>query len=230
MNNSIKEHIDTILNSIIDAKRRYHRESEQVKLVAVSKLKTVQQIRLAIDAGVSHFGESYCQEAVRKIRSIPDSDLHWHFIGPIQSNKTAIIAKHFSWVHSIDRFKIAKRLSDTRINETPPINVLIQVNISEESSKSGVRLDELAKLAESIVELPKLRLRGLMTILAKTNDFDEQRRQFAKLRKAQQMLSQKGFQLDTLSMGMSNDYIAAIAEGATLLRIGTALFGPREEK
>ena len=173
------------------------------------------------------YGENYLQEALQKIEALKDLAIEWHFIGPIQSNKTKPIAENFSWVHSVDRFKIAQRLNDQRPPPLPPLNICIQVNVSGEESKSGCTLDELDALASKIALLPNIRLRGLMAIPLSSDNFDEQRKPFARLRGAMERLNREGYKLDTLSMGMSADLNAAIAEGATMVRIGTALFGPR---
>ena len=185
-------------------------------------------IRRAFAAGQLEFGESYLQEAAAKIFSMHDLPITWHFIGPIQSNKTALIAENFSWVHSVDRQKIAERLSAARPENLPPLNVCIQINSSGEASKGGVAPSELAALAAAIVALPRLKLRGLMTIPAPTNDVQKRRETFRSIRLLLEALNQAGFDLDTLSMGMSDDLDSAIAEGATIVRIGTAIFGPRD--
>jgi len=196
-------------------------------LLAVSKDKSVQQIREAYDTGQRRFGESYIQEALTKIEALSDLDIEWHFIGPVQSNKTKHIARHFAWVHSVDRVKIAQRLHDQRPLSSPPLNICLQINISHERSKQGIDLNELAMLAREIKAFDRLRVRGLMAIPAPTDNFQEQRHMFMQIRQAQQQLITDGWQLDTLSMGMSNDMEAAIAEGATMVRIGTAIFGER---
>ena len=185
-------------------------------------------IRRAFAAGQLEFGESYLQEATAKIFAMRDLPITWHFIGPIQSNKTALIAENFSWVHSVDRQKIAERLSAARPENLPPLNVCIQIS-SGEASKGGIAPSELAALAAAIVALPRLKLRGLMTIPAPTNDVPKQRETFRSIRLLLEALNQAGFDLDTLSMGMSDDLDSAIAEGATIVRIGTAIFGPRDQ-
>lgn len=194
-------------------------------LLAVSKTQPAEAIREAFDAGLRDFGENYLQEALEKQADLADLPLRWHFIGPIQSNKTKAIAEHFDWVHSVDRLKIAQRLSEQRPDALGPLNICIQVNVSGEASKSGCSPEAVAALAETIATLPRLRLRGLMTIPAPTENPVEQRQAFARLRRLKETL---GADLDTLSMGMSQDLEAAIAEGATWVRIGTALFGARE--
>ncbi len=210
---------------IREAAQASAREAESVGLLAVSKTQPAEAIREAFGAGVKDFGENYLQEALDKQTALADLPLHWHFIGPIQSNKTKAIAEHFDWVHSVDRLKIAQRLSEQRPEALGPLNICLQVNVSGEASKSGCAPEAVAGLAEAIAQLPRLHLRGLMTIPAPTEDPVEQRQAFARLRQLKEAL---GLDLDTLSMGMSQDLEAAIAEGATWVRIGTALFGARD--
>nr|VFJ58646.1 MAG: hypothetical protein BECKDK2373B_GA0170837_10768 [Candidatus Kentron sp. DK] len=223
---------------IAQAEQRYDRKPGSVRLLAVSKKKPAEAIRAAFLSGQRAFGENYAQEAVVKQRELADVPAEWHFIGPIQSNKTRLIAEHFAWVHSIDRIAIAERLSRQRGAGLPPLAVCLQVNVSGESTKSGVslasRLQPLWELALAVADLPHLRLRGLMTIPAPNetgdnpdNRFAAQRRPFRLLREALEELNARGLGLDTLSMGMSDDLEAAIAEGATLVRVGTAIFGAR---
>lgn len=207
--------------------KKYHRQEGEILLLAVSKTRPAEDIRAAYHSGITDFGESYLQEALPKIDALGALPLTWHFIGPIQSNKTRTIAERFDWVHSVDREKIARRLSEQRPEGTRPLQVCLQVNISGEASKSGVSAADLPGLAETITELPQLTLRGLMAIPAATGNESEQRRAFAQLRQLFESLRPRVATLDTLSMGMSGDMDAAIAEGSTLLRIGTALFGPR---
>ncbi len=202
-------------------------QGQQVQLVAVSKAQPASAIREAYQAGQAVFGENYLQEALDKQAQLSDLNIEWHFIGPIQSNKTQPISQHFSWVHSVDRLKIAQRLNESRPEGLPPLQVCIQDNISNEDSKSGVLPDDLAALAAEIRKLPKLKLRGLMAIPAPTQDINQQIAQFKRVRQCYDALLAKGFTLDTLSIGMSDDYPAAIAQGATLVRIGSALFGAR---
>ena len=204
-----------------------HRHVNEVTLLAVSKAFPAAIIRETYRAGQTAFGESYVQEALEKIEQLHDLPLQWHFIGPIQANKTRAIAENFSWVHSVDRLKIAERLSAQRPENLPPLQVCIQVNVSGEDSKSGVMPPQLAELAQRVSRLPRLSLRGLMTIPAPTNDLADQRILFSKLREMMQELNMQGFSLDTLSMGMSHDMEAALLEGATIVRIGTAIFGVR---
>lgn len=206
------------------------RPSSAVKLLAVSKTRPASDIARALDCGQRRFGESYVQEALEKISALAGHDIDWHFIGPIQTNKTRAIAENFDWVHSIDRFKVARRLSEQRPVNRPPLNVCLQVNISGERSKAGASPTEAPELARAIAELPALRLRGLMAIPAPASDPARQRRPFRALRELFDRLCADGLALDTLSMGMSDDLEAAIAEGATLVRIGTAVFGERRRR
>jgi pyridoxal phosphate enzyme (YggS family) len=203
------------------------RDPAAVQLVAVSKTFPAERLREAFAAGQRHFGESYLQEAIPKIAALADLPIVWHFIGPIQSNKTRPIAEHFQWVHSVDRLKIAERLSAQRPVTLPPLQICLQVNVSGEASKSGVTPEALPDLAAATARLPHLRLRGLMTIPEPTPDPDLQRRRFRELRALRDALNGRGLALDTLSMGMSDDLESAIAEGATLVRIGRAIFGER---
>jgi pyridoxal phosphate enzyme (YggS family) len=208
------------------------RRADEVMLLAVTKTVPVARVLEAYAAGQRAFGESYAQEGVEKITALGSMldeprPVEWHFIGPIQSNKTRAIAGAFQWVHSVERERIAVRLNDARPAELPPLQVCIEVNVSGERSKSGVAPGGEAPLAEAIARLPRLRLRGLMTIPEPTSDTTLQRRRFALLRNLQEKLASRGHPLDTLSMGMSDDFEAAIMEGATIVRIGTAIFGPR---
>lgn len=221
---TIANNIAKVATRIREAAQAAGRDPDTVGLLAVSKTQPAEAIREANGAGLSDFGESYLQEALEKQACLADLALTWHFIGPIQSNKTKAIAAQFDWVHSVDRLKIAQRLSEQRPTELPPLNVCLQVNVSGETSKSGCAPQEVAELARAIVTLPNLRLRGLMAIPEPTDDRAEQHAAFARLRQLQQALD---LRLDTLSMGMSQDLEAAIAEGATWVRIGTALFGAR---
>lgn len=201
---------------------------QEIRLLAVSKAQPASVIREAYAAGQHCFGENYLQEALEKQSELADLDIEWHFIGPIQSNKTQLIAQHFTWVHSIDRLKIAQRLSDARPAGLPPLQVCIQVNTSNEESKGGVSPNELVALATAIRNMPYLKLRGLMAIPAPTDNVMIQVQQFKQVRECYDALVAQGFELDTLSIGMSGDYPAAIAQGATIIRIGTALFGARQ--
>ncbi|HWS12954.1 MAG TPA: YggS family pyridoxal phosphate-dependent enzyme [Rhodocyclaceae bacterium] len=203
------------------------RNPDGIALLAVSKTFPPEAIRQAAEAGQRRFGESYVQEALGKIEALADLDLEWHFIGPLQSNKTRAVAEHFAWVHSLDRLKAAQRLSAARGPQRIPLQVCIQVNVSGEQSKSGVAPDQLGELAKAVAGLPNLRLRGLMAIPEPTDDVALQRRRFSELRQLKDSLCAQGLDLDTLSMGMSGDLEAAIAEGATVVRVGTAIFGER---
>lgn len=206
------------------------RGAQSVTLLAVSKTHPPEGVREAIGAGQRCFGESYLQEALPKIAALGDEDVEWHYIGAIQSNKTAEVARHFAWVHSIDRLKIAQRLSAQRPADLPPLDVCIQVNVSDEPQKAGVAPHELAPLAHAVAALPRLRLRGLMCIPAPEENRERQRLPFRRLREAQERLNAEGLSLDTLSMGMSDDLEAAIAEGATIVRVGTDIFGARPRR
>jgi pyridoxal phosphate enzyme (YggS family) len=203
------------------------RDPAAVRLLAVSKTWPESAVRAAAGAGQVAFGESYVQEALPKMTALADLGLEWHFIGPLQSNKTRPVAEHFAWVHSVDRLKLAERLSAQRPAALPPLNVCLQVNISAEASKSGCSLAELPALARAVAALPRLRLRGLMAIPAPAEGLEQQRQPFRRLREALEQLNAAGLQLDTLSMGMSDDLEAAVAEGATLVRVGSAIFGAR---
>jgi pyridoxal phosphate enzyme (YggS family) len=206
------------------------RPADSVHLLAVSKRKPVEAILEAIEAGQHDFGENFVQEGLSKVEKIDDDTLVWHFIGHLQANKTSAVAEHFQWVHTVERLKIAKRLSRQRPHFAADLNVCIQVNIDREEGKSGVLPENLDELAMAVAELPKLRLRGLMCLPAVRATFEAQREPFARLRNHLQSLREYGLDLDTLSMGMSGDYAAAIHEGATIVRIGTALFGEREKQ
>lgn len=203
------------------------RDAGEVRLLAVSKTWPADSVREAAAAGQRAFGENYVQEGAEKVDALAGLGLEWHFIGPLQSNKTRLVANHFAWVHSIDRLKIAERLSAQRDAHLPPLEVCIQVNVSGEASKSGVAPAELPALAREVACLPRLRLRGLMAIPEPTSDVALQRARFATLRELRDRLNADGLALDTLSMGMSDDLEAAIAEGATMVRVGTAIFGSR---
>jgi pyridoxal phosphate enzyme (YggS family) len=203
------------------------RDPESVTLVAVTKAKTAESVRLAATAGVTDFGENYLQEAQDKMDRLADLKLNWHFIGGIQSNKTRAIAERFDWVQSVDRFSVARRLSEQRPFHAPPLNVCIQVALVPEPNKGGVAPLDLAELAAAVAVLPRLKLRGLMCVPPPQPDAAAERAVFARLRAALTDLNAGGLELDTLSMGMSADFESAIAEGATLVRIGTALFGAR---
>ncbi|MDY0835339.1 MULTISPECIES: YggS family pyridoxal phosphate-dependent enzyme [Pseudomonas] len=222
---TIADNISLVSERIRAAAQASQRDADSVHLLAVSKTKPAQAIREAYAAGMREFGENYLQEALGKQAELTDLPLSWHFIGPIQSNKTRAIAENFAWVHSVDRLKIAQRLSEQRPADLPPLNICIQVNVSGEASKSGCTPADLPALAEAISALPRLKLRGLMAIPEPTDDRAEQDAAFATVRDLQASLN---LGLDTLSMGMSHDLESAIAQGATWVRIGTALFGARD--
>ena len=215
---------DLLQKSAIEAGR----DPATVKLLAVSKKQPVEKIREAVAAGQRDFGENFVQEGVDKIEALSHPDLVWHFIGHLQNNKTRLVAENFDWVHTIDKLKTARRLSEQRPTSLPPLNVCLQVNVDVETSKSGITPVELPGLAAECAELPGLRLRGLMCLPAIRDQFEEQRRPFAALREMAETLRQQGIDTDTLSMGMTGDFRAAIYEGATIVRIGTALFGERD--
>jgi len=223
----LAHNIANLLERVRLSAEKSQRCADDILLLAVSKTRPEQDIRSAHKCGLREFGESYLQEALDKIEALQDLDLVWHFIGPIQSNKTRPIASNFHWVHSVDRAKIARRLSEQRPPGLPALQVCLQVNISAEQSKSGVAPEQLPQLAREVAQLPRLQLRGLMAIPAATQDSLQQRRAFAQLRREFEQLQLQLPGLDTLSMGMSDDMESAIAEGATILRIGSAMFGPR---
>ena len=206
------------------------RAPETVALLAVSKTRSADEIRAAAATGQKAFGENYLQEALEKIESLSDLELEWHFIGPIQSNKTRPIAENFHWVHSVDRLKIAERLSSQRPHYASDLNICIQVNISAEEQKAGCSVEELPMLARAIAALPKIQLRGLMVIPEATDDSALLRQRFRETAQLLEALHREIASMDTLSMGMSGDLDAAIAEGSTMVRVGTALFGPRKPK
>ncbi|WLH35341.1 YggS family pyridoxal phosphate-dependent enzyme [Pseudomonas sp. FP2196] len=222
---TIADNIQLVSSRIQAATAAAGRTANSVQLLAVSKTKPAEALREAHAAGLRDFGENYLQEALGKQLELADLPLIWHFIGPIQSNKTRAIAEHFDWVHSVDRLKIAQRLSEQRPADLPPLNICIQVNVSGEASKSGCTPADLPALAEAINALPRLKLRGLMAIPEPTEDRAEQDAAFAAVQRLQDSLN---LPLDTLSMGMSHDLESAIAQGATWVRIGTALFGARD--
>ncbi len=222
----INTRLNNLLAQIRQAEITYNRKPGSVQLLAVSKTKTAQTIAFAYQAGQRHFGENYCQEAIKKQQELGAYDITWHFIGPIQSNKTKALAMHFSWIHSVDSFKVAKRLSDQRPLTLPPLNICLQVNISSEPSKSGITLNELPQLCLLVSKLPNIKLRGVMAVPMPEDDFNLQRQPYKILYDAVAKLGDA--ELDTYSFGMSGDLNAAIAEGATIVRIGTALFGARE--
>ena len=224
---SIPLNLQAVRQRIESATRAAGRPPGSVQLVAVSKTFAPEAVREAAQAGLRDFGENYAQEGIEKIRELSALGLTWHFIGPIQSNKTRAIAEGFDWVHSIDRAKIAARLAEARVPGRNELQVCIQVNVSGEATKGGVAPSEAAQLAEQVAVLPRLKLRGLMAVPEPTTDEALQRRRFGQLRELRDRLNRDGFAMDTLSMGMSADLEAAIAEGATLVRVGTAIFGER---
>ncbi len=214
-----------ILSDIRQAEYTGGRQQDSVTLLAVSKTKPAEDLVIAYQQGQRHFGESYLQEALRKQSELAHFNITWHFIGPIQSNKTRLIAKNFSWAHSVDRLKIAKRLHEQRPENFPPLNICLQVNISKEESKSGVLLEDLPHLINEVRQLPRIRLRGVMAIPPSQQDYDQQRLPYRQIVQAVKQLNDQ--QLDTFSFGMSGDLKAAIVEGATIVRVGTGLFGER---
>ncbi len=222
---TLADNLSTLAARIRAAATAAGRDPAAIQLLAVSKTKPASAVREAFAAGVRDIGENYLQEALGKQAELADLPLTWHFIGPIQSNKTRAIAEHFDWVHSVDRLKIAQRLSEQRPDHLAPLNLCLQVNVSGEASKSGCTPQELPALAQAVAALPRLRLRGLMAIPEPTDDRAAQDAAFARVRELQDSL---GLGLDTLSMGMSHDLESAIAQGATWVRIGTALFGARD--
>lgn len=226
---AILYNLQAIRLAITQAAQAAQRDPASVALLAVSKTFPAEAVRAAYAAGQCAFGENYVQEALDKIAALRDLPLEWHFIGPIQGNKTRAIAEHFAWVHGVDRLKIAERLSAQRPAHLPPLNICLQVNVSGEDSKSGVAPHEVEALALQLAQLPNLKLRGLMAIPAPADDPAIQRRPFARMKGLLQQVNTRGLQLDTLSMGMSHDFPAAIAEGATIVRIGTAIFGGRSK-
>jgi pyridoxal phosphate enzyme (YggS family) len=225
--NQIPDRLGRVRERIAQAARASGRSPDEVALLAVSKTKPASDLLAAYNAGQRAFGENYLQDALPKIRALRQPDIEWHFIGRIQSNKTADISRHFSWVHGLDRLRHAERLSAQRPMDLPPLQVCLQVNLSGEASKGGAKPDELSDLASAVARLPRLRLRGLMTMPDPDSDLVTQRAAFARLRSLLDGLRTQGLELDTLSMGMSADMEAAIAEGSTIVRIGTDIFGAR---
>ncbi|MEC4720243.1 YggS family pyridoxal phosphate-dependent enzyme [Noviherbaspirillum sp. CPCC 100848] len=228
---SISSNLQAVNERITNAARDASRDRGGIRLLAVSKTFGAEAVIEAAACGQNAFGENYLQEALDKMAVVkaqrPDLLLEWHFIGPIQSNKTRPIAEHFDWVHSVDREKIAQRLSEQRPAHLPPLNICLQVNISGEASKSGAMPAEAPVLAQRIAGLPRLKLRGLMAIPEPAQDEEAQRAPHRRLRQLAEEIKGQGIELDTLSMGMSADLAAAVAEGATIVRIGTAIFGQR---
>ncbi len=224
---TIRDNLQIIGERIRAAEQRFGREEGSVQLLAVSKMHPVAAVQEALAAGQLCFGENYVQEMVDKAANLTTENIEWHFIGPIQSNKTKLIAQTARWVHSVDSLKVARRLSEQKSPDDPSLNICLQVNISQEMTKSGITPAALPELAAQVQALPGLCLRGLMAIPAPEQHFAQQRAVFAQVRELQESLIAQGFALDTLSMGMTDDMEAAIAEGATIVRIGTAIFGSR---
>ncbi|MBL4828344.1 MAG: YggS family pyridoxal phosphate-dependent enzyme [Aliivibrio sp.] len=229
---SIKQNLTNVINQVHEFEKKCGRAINDVQVLAVSKTKPIEALESALDAGQRAFGENYVQEGVEKVHFFnqqhSNREITWHFIGPIQSNKTKLIAENFDWVHTIERTKIAQRLNNQRPENSPPMQVLIQVNISGEERKSGATEDQIFALAQTISEMPNLQLRGLMAIPENVSDYQQQLVSFVALSKLQNRLQQQFKNIDTLSMGMSGDMEAAIEAGSTMIRIGTAIFGARD--
>lgn len=225
--NSIEKNFLDLKNQIAASEKKFQRAPGSVALLAVTKKQPIEKIAEAIAAGQKLFGENYLQEALEKITHFADHNLEWHFIGPIQSNKTKKIAENFQWVQSVADKRIAQRLNDQRPSHLPALNICLEVNISAEKSKAGVQIEDTLELAEYCLTLPKLKLRGLMAIPEPHSEFEKQRAEFHKLKVLFEKIREQGILIDTLSMGMSGDWEAAISEGSNLIRIGTALFGAR---
>ncbi len=223
----IQARLAALQQRINAAMQQYARPAGSVQLLAVSKTRPAEDIREAFSAGQHRFGESYLQEAIDKIEQLQDIDIEWHFIGRVQSNKTKLIAENFHWVHSVDTLKQAQRLNEQRPTTLPPLNICLQINIDAEASKGGISLQQSTELIQEIQQLPRLQLCGLMTLPAPATELEEQRRPFRILRELRDQIATPELPLETLSMGMSADLEAAIAEGATIIRVGTAIFGPR---
>ena len=227
---NIEKNLKQVQAQILEAANSAGRDPSEITLLAVSKTKPVEDLLAAYQAGQSEFGENYLQEAESKIQALAGKPIQWHFIGPIQSNKTRKISELFDWVHSVDRLKIAQRLDEHRPAQLQPLNILLQVNIDNEPSKSGVPVDQVLSLAEQVAGLPRVKLRGLMAIPAEQQEYEKQSESFARMRALLDALQQSHPDCDTLSMGMSGDMKAAIAQGSTLVRIGTAIFGKRNPR
>ena len=223
----IANNLTKIRSDISAAEKEYHRRKNSVCLIAVSKTRKIEEIVSAVNENQRHFGENYCQEAIEKIKAINNSEIVWHFIGPIQSNKTKQVACYFDWVHTLDRIKIAKRLNKMRPDTMSPLNVCIQVNTSGELTKSGILIDEIEDFITELKQFERLKIRGLMSLPEFSSNFSQQRKSFAQLNKILIEQRKNNPYLDTLSIGTTADMKAAIAEGATFVRIGTAIFGPR---
>lgn len=227
---NIQTRLAAVRARLAEAESRFGRVPGSVRLLAVSKTRPASELREALAAGQTRFGESYLQEALEKLHALRDETAEWHFIGPLQSNKTKDVAAHFDWVHSLDRIKLAERLNAQRPAGCAPLQVCLQVNISGEASKSGAAPSAIRELALRVAELPRLQLRGLMAVPRPETEFERQRAPLRELRLLAAKLKAEGLPLDTLSMGMSDDLEAAVAEGSTLVRIGTAIFGARPER
>jgi PLP dependent protein len=226
---NLSERVHEVLGRVARAATAAGRSAQSVTLLAVSKAQPAAAVRVAADCGLEHFGESYLDEALEKLAALHDRALTWHFVGRLQSNKTRGVAEHFAWVHAVDRVKIAQRLAAQRPPHSQPLNVCLEVNLAAETSKGGVAAADLPALAAAVAALPRLRLRGLMCIPPEEAEPARQRSWFRALRQLYDSLNAAGAGLDTLSMGMSADFEAAIHEGATIVRVGTALFGPRPQ-
>ncbi len=227
---NIENNTTSVQRRLQQAARDAGRNPEDILLLAVSKTRTSAQVRVAVDSGLSSVGENYLQEALEKMDQLTDLSISWHFIGPLQSNKTRQVAEHFDWIHTVDRLKIAKRLSDQRPADMAPLNICLQINIDNEPSKSGFMPQQAIEAASSIAGLPNLRLRGLMAIPKPSTELAQQRQPFVRLRALLEQINERldnSQKLDTLSMGMSGDLEPAIYEGATIIRVGTDIFGPR---
>lgn len=224
---NLPERVLEVRAAVAGAAARAGRSAHSVTLLAVTKAQPAEVVRAAADLGLNDFGESYLQEALEKLDALQDRTLTWHFVGRIQANKTRPIAERFAWVHAVDRLKIAQRLAAQRPHYAPPLNVCLQVRLGDEAGKGGVAADELPGLARAVAQLPRLELRGLMCIPPEESEAARQHAWFRELRRLYETLNAGGARLDTLSMGMSGDFEAAIEEGATIVRVGTALFGPR---
>ena len=225
----VTENLRVIRDLLAKASNDAGRGDSDVKLLAVSKKQPVSAVLAAAEAGQRDFGENFVQEGLEKIAAAGRDDLIWHFIGHLQTNKTKAVAGHFSWVHTVDRLKTAERLSKQRPEELGDLNICLQVNIDNEAGKSGLRASEVLALARTVSALPRIRLRGLMCLPENRSDFEQQREPFARLHELLTLIKEDGIDVDTLSMGMSADYAAAIYEGSTIVRIGTAIFGAREK-
>lgn len=225
--NDIALNLAKVRDTIVHHAEEFGRDPAAIRLVAVSKTRPPADVAVALEQGQLEFGENYLQEALPKIETLSGCGARWHYIGRIQSNKTRDLAARFDWVHTVDREKVARRLDDQRPDSLPPLNVCIQVDVDDEAQKAGAAPSDLNVLAAAVAQMPRLRLRGLMAIPAEHETFEAQRRSFARVRELFEQLREQGHAIDTLSMGMSGDLRAAIAEGSTLVRVGTAIFGRR---